>query len=182
MKINFLTILRDSFTERTYQKLSEQISISSEQAKNGVHVIIPLILASILENNTASNAIQPIWWNSLKEEYAYKDDKTININIINKTFLALKGRGLSWHLFRFCYNDIATLISEKASIRKNNAVSLIEITTLLVAGYLIKWLEWEGWKFEDLIDNLLNAKYEIIGSLPAGISPVHLGITAKFFG
>lgn len=70
----------------------------------------------------------------------------------------------------------------KLQSEKNNAVSLIEITTLLVAGYLINWLEWQGWKFEDLINNLLNTKYEIIAALPAGISPVHLGITGMFFG
>lgn len=182
MNISFLTVLRDSFTEKSYQRLSEHISISSEQAKNGVYAIIPIILASILENNTASNAVQPIWWNSLKEVPAFTDDKTINVNIINKPFFAVKGRGVSWYMFSFCFNDLVAVVSEMASIQKQNAISLIEITTPLIVCYLINWMEWEGWEFEDLIDNLLHAKYEITTALPVGISTAHLGIIGQFFG
>lgn len=182
MKINFLTVLQDSFTQKSYQILSKNIAISTEQSKNGVHVIIPIILVSILENHTARNAIQPIWWNSLKKEYACKDDKTINIDIIDKPFYAVKGRGVSWYIFRNCYNDIAEEVSKKAFIRKDNAEFLIQITTPLIAGYLINWLEREGWKFEDLIENLLKTKYDLIAALPVGISPAHLGVSGIFFG
>lgn len=182
MNISFLTILRDSFTDKSYQSLSEHISISSEQAKNGVYVIIPIILASILENNTASDVVQPIWWNSLKEVPAFMDDKTININIINKPFFAIKGRGVSWYMFSFCFNNLVAVVSEISLIQKQNAMSLIEITTPLIVSYLINWMKWEGWEFENLIDNLLDTKYEIITALPAGISTAHLGITGKFFG
>lgn len=182
MKICFLTILRDSFTEKSFQNLSKHIPISTEQAKNGVKVIIPIILASILENNTASNAIRPIWWSSLKDGFTNKDDITINVDIIDTSFFDVKGRGISWYLFRFCFNDLVAIISEEAAIRKENAVSLIEITTPLIIGYLINWLEWKGWKFEDLIEHILNSKSEIIASLPVGISPVHLGINGLFFG
>lgn len=182
MKICFLTVLRDSFTEKSYKSLSEHIAISPGQVKNGVKVIIPIILASLLENNTESNAIQPIWWSSLKDGYANKDDKTINVDIIDKPFYDEKGRGISWFIFRYCFNDLAATVSEKVAIRKDDAVSLIEIITPLIVGYLINWLEWQEWKFEDLIKHLSNSRSEIIASLPAGISPVHLGINGMFFG
>lgn len=182
MKISFLTVLKDSFTEKSYQSLAEHLAISADQAKVGVHVIIPIILASILENNTARKAIQPIWWSAFKEEYACKDDKTMDVNIIKKPYFAVKGHGVSWNMFKYCYNNLALVVSERASIRKNNAQSLIEITTPLIACYLINWVEKEGLKFEDLIKNLLDTKREIIGALPGKISPVHLGITGTFFG
>ncbi len=182
MKICFLTILQDSFTEKVYKNLSENIAISADQAKSGVRVIIPIVLASILENNTASSVVQPIWWSSLTESYAQKNDKSGNVDVMDEPFIDMKGRGISWYIFRFCFNDLAAIVSEKATIRKNNAVSLIEMTTPLIVGFLINWLEWNEWKFEDLIAHLLKSKREIIASLPTGISPVHLGINGMFFG
>ncbi len=182
MKISFLSILHDSFTEQSYQTLSRHLAISTDQAKDGVHVIIPIVLASILENNTSSNAVQPIWWNALSKEFACNEDKTMNISIISKPFFDVKGRGVSWYIFRYCYNDLVALVSEKAIIQKKNAENLIELTTPLIAGYLINWLVREGWDFDDLISNLLINRHDIIGALPVGIAPVHLGINGLFFG
>lgn len=126
--------------------------------------------------------MQPIWWNALSKEFACNEDKTMNISIISKPFFDVKGRGVSWYIFRYCYNDLVALVSEKAIIQKKNAENLIELTTPLIAGYLINWLVREGWDFDDLISNLLINRHDIIGALPVGIAPVHLGINGLFFG
>ncbi|MDD2477048.1 MAG: hypothetical protein PHI32_14220 [Dysgonamonadaceae bacterium] len=60
MKINLIDILRNSFSDKSYQDISQHVGINLESTKNGLNAITPIVLASVLGNNTVKNATQPV--------------------------------------------------------------------------------------------------------------------------
>ena len=176
MAINLINVLLISLSDKSHQNISEFVGINPESTKNGLKAIIPAVLASILGNNTVSNATQPIWWNALDDEYPYSEDEFVLTNIIhNQTFL-VKGREVLCGMFRTNHDDLVRSVSSVAGIQKEKAAGLIEVGAPLIVGHLKNWTLRKGWKFKDLIENLTENKAYITGALPVGISPSHFGI------
>lgn len=175
MPINLINILQKSFSEKSLEDISQHVDISTESTKNGLKVIIPKVFAAILGNNTVSSSAQPIWWNALDSEYPYKDDEFVQSeNISNTTFL-VKGREVLSGMFRTDHDELVSSVSSVAGIQKEKAAGLIEAAVPLIAGHLKNWMRRKNWKFEDLIENLIEHKAFITGSLPAGIPIADFG-------
>lgn len=177
MAINLVNVLRKSFTEQAYQEISQYVDINTESTKNGVKAIIPVILASILGNNTENSATQPSWWNTLKDEYPFTDDEFIDTDSIKNSSFIIKGREILAVTFKTYHDELVASVSSIAGIQKEKAATLIEVSVPLIVGFLTNWLQRKGWKFKDLIKNLLQTKPEIIGALPIGISPAYFSLT-----
>lgn len=176
MKINLIDILRNSFSDKSYQDISQHVGINLESTKNGLNAITPIVLASVLGNNTVKNATQPVWWNALKEEYPFSEDEDIETIYINSPSFLIKGREVISGMFRTNHDELVSSISSIAGIQKEKASGLIEVGVPLIAGYLNNWVRKKGWKFKDLIENLDENKPSIIAALPSGISPARFGM------
>lgn len=177
MAINLIDILRNSFTEKSYQDLSQHVAISPEATKNGVRALVPTVLACILGNNYTSSSTEPTWWNALKDEYPYADDEYIDCSHINNPSFLIKGREILMGLYRTNYDDLVKSISDVSGIQKVKAAGLIEVGVPLIIGYLNNWLRKKGWKFHYLIENLILNRSSIVEALPPGTSPAHFGIS-----
>ena len=176
MSVNLIDKLRNSFTEKSYQDISEYVDINTQSAKNGINALVPAVLACVLGNNTLTSAKQPIWWDALKDEYSNGDDEYINTANINKPSFLNKGREVLSGMFRTNHDDLVKSISSVAGIQKEKAAGLIEVGVPLIIGHLNKWIKTKGWKFKDLIAILLETKLNIVKELPIGISATHFGI------
>ncbi len=176
MSVNLIDKLRKSFTEKSYQDISEYVGINTQSAKNGINALVPAVLACILGNNTLTSATQPIWWNALKEEYPYTDNEYINTSNLDKPSFLIKGREVLSGMFRTNHDELVKSISSVAGIQKEKAAGLIEVGVPLIIGYLNNWVKTKGWKFKDLIANLIDSKPTIVKELPIGISATHFGI------
>lgn len=179
MTTNLIDVLRKSFTEKSHQDISQYVGINSESAKNGIHAIIPAVLASILGNNTVNNAVRPTWWNALKDDYPYNENEFIDTSTVKAPSFLTKGREIQSGMFRTSHDDLVTSVSSVAGVQKEKAAGLIEMTVPLIMGYLNNWMLRKGWKFKDLIQNLFDHKTDIVGALPTGISPAHFGINNR---
>lgn len=179
MTNNIIKTLQKSFTDKSYQDISKYVDINPESTKNGLKVIIPVVLASILGNNTMSSSEKPIWWNALDSEYPYTEDELVMTeNIGNSSFL-VKGREVLSGMFRANHDDLIAYVSSVAGIQKEKAAGLIEVGVPLIAGYLKNWMRRKNWTFKELIENLIENKATIIGSLPSGISLSNFGVANK---
>lgn len=176
MSINLINILRNSFTEKSYRDISEHVDINPQSAKNGLNDLVPAVLACILGNNTVTSSTQPTWWNALKDEYPYTDNEYIETANISKPSFLIKGREVLSGMFRTNLDELVNSISSVAGIQKEKAAGLIEVGVPLIIGYLNNWLRKKGWKFKDLIANLIATKSTIINELPTGISAAHFGV------
>lgn len=176
MTTNLIDVLRKSFTEKSYQEISQYVDINTESTKNGIKAIIPAMLASILGINTVNNAVQPTWWNALKDDYPYSENEFIDVTNIKTPSFLTKGREVLSGMFHSCHDDLIASVSSVAGIQKEKAAGLIEVSVPLIMGYLNNWMRRKGWKFKDLIQNLFEQKANIVGALPTGISPAHFGI------
>lgn len=176
MSVDLIDKLRKSFTEKSYQDISEYVGINTQSAKNGINALVPAVLACVLGNNTLTSATQPIWWNALKDEYPYIDDEYINTTNIDKPSFLIKGREVLSGMFRTNHDELVKSISSVAGIQKEKAAGLIEVGVPLIIGYLNNWIKTKGWKFKDLIANLIDSKPTIVKELPIGISATHFGI------
>lgn len=179
MTTNLINVLQKSFSDKSYQDISQHVDISPASTKNGTKAIIPTVLASILQNNTMSSSAQPSWWNALDNEYPYTDDEFVSThNISNSTFL-VKGREVVSGMFRTNHDDLVSSVSSIAGIQREKAAGLIEVGVPLIVGYLKSWMRKKGWKFKDLIQNLIENKSSITGALPSGISPTQFEVVNK---
>lgn len=176
MTVNLIDILRNSFNEKSYQDISMHTGVNIESTKNGLNAIIPSVLACILGNNTTSSSSQPTWWNTLKDEYPYTQSDFIETENIKSTSFLVKGREILSDMFRTNHDELVKSVSSVAGIQKEKAAGLIEVGVPLIIGYLNNWVKRMGWKFIDLIGNLIEMKLTIIAELPMGISPAHFGI------
>lgn len=176
MAINLINILQKSLSEKSFSDISQYIGISPESTKNGTKAIIPVVLASILGNNTASTSTQPAWWNALDKEYPYSEDEFVDTKAINSSSFLIKGREVLAGLFRTNHDELVASVSSVAGIQKEKAAGLIEVSVPLIVGHLKNWTLKKGWKFKDLIEYLIENKTVITGALPTGISPAHFGV------
>lgn len=174
MANNLITILQKSFSDKSYEDISQHVGISVESTKNGLKVIMPNVLAAILGNNTMSSSAQPAWWNTLDSEYPYSDDEFVQTENISKIAFLVKGREVSSGMFRTNHDKIISSVSSVAGIQKEKAAGLIEVGVPLVTGHLKNWMQRKNWKFKDLIENLVENKSIIMGALPAGIPIAYL--------
>ena len=115
------------------------MGINLESTKNGLNAITPIVLTSILGNNTVKNATQPVWWNALKEEYPFSEDEYIEATHINSPSFLIKGREVISGMFRTNHDELVTSVSSVAGIQKEKASGLIEVGVPLIAGYLNNW-------------------------------------------
>ena len=176
MGINLINVLQKSFSDNTYLDISQHVGINPESTKNGLKAIIPVVLASILGNNTVNSSAQPVWWNALDNEYPYtEDDFILTQNIQNSSFL-VKGREVISGMFRTNYDELVASVSSVSGIQKEKSAGLIEVGVPLIIGHLKNWMRRKGWKFNDLTVNLIENKSFITGALPIGISPAHFGV------
>ena len=169
MAINLINILQKSFSDKSYQDISQQVGISPESTKNGLKVIIPNVLAAILGNNTMSSSAKPSWWNALDSEYPYSDDVFVQTENISNTSFLVKGREVISGMFRTNHDKLVSSVSSVAGIQKEKAAGLIEIGVPLIAGFLKNWMRAKNMQFKDLIENLFENKAVITTALPAGI-------------
>ena len=176
MAINLIDVLRNSFDEKAYQDISEHTGINLESTKNGLNVIIPAVLACILGNNTTTNASQPKWWNTLKDDYPDTKNDFIETKNINSSSFFVKGREILSSMFRTNHDELVKSVSSVAGIQKEKAAGLIEVGVPLIIGYINNWMKRKDWRFKDLIKNLIEIKPSIVDELPIGISPAHFGI------
>lgn len=51
MPTNLIDVLQKSFSDKTYQDISNHVGVNPVSTKNGLKAIIPGVLASILGNN-----------------------------------------------------------------------------------------------------------------------------------
>lgn len=179
MTTNLINTLQKSFTEKSYLDISQHVDINPESTKNGLRAIIPIVLASILGNNTMSTSAQPTWWNTLDDDYPYSDDDFIDTQMINSSSFLVKGREVLSGMFRTNHDKLVTSVSSVAGIQKAKAAGLMEVSVPLIVGYLKNWVLRKGWKFKDLIANLIENKTVIKEALPQGVSPAHFEVEHK---
>ena len=175
MTINLIDILQKSFSEKSYEDISQHVGISTESTKNGLKVIIPNVLAAILGNNTMSSSTQAVWWNALDSEYPYSDDEFVQTENISNTSFLVKGREVLSGMFRKSHAELVSSVSSVAGIQKEKSAGLIEAAVPLIDGHLKNWMRRKNWKFKDLIENLIENKALITGALPKGISIANFG-------
>ena len=176
MAANLIDILRNSFTEKSYADISQHVGISTESTKNGLNALVPAVLGCILGNNTVTSATQPTWWNALKDEYPYADEEFIDTNNINKPSFLIKGREVLSGMFRTNHDELVKSVGIVSGIPKDKSAGLIEVGVPLIIGYLNNWVRKKGWRFNELIANLIENKPSIVAALPAGISPSNFGV------
>lgn len=176
MTTNLIDILRNSFSDKSYKDISQHVGISTESTKNGLNVLVPTVLGCILGNNTVTSATQPTWWNALKDEYPYADEEYIDTSNISKSSFLIKGREVLSGMFRTNHDELVKSVGSVSGIPKDKAAGLIEVGVPLIIGYLGNWVRKKGWKFNELIANLIENKPSIVAALPAGISPAHFGV------
>lgn len=176
MSINLIEVLKNSFTEKSYQDVSQHVGINHVAVKNGINNIIPVVLATILGNNTANNVSQPEWWNALKDDYPYSEDEFVDTNHIQSSSFRIKGREIISDMFHSNHDKLVSSVSTIAGIQKEKAVALIEVSVPLIVTCLNNWMRKKEWKFKDLIEDLNETKPSIVGALPAGISPASFGV------
>lgn len=169
MTINLINILQKSFSDKSYQDISQKLGISPESTKNGLKVIIPNVLAAILGNNTMTSSAKPSWWNALDSEYPYSDEDFVQTANINNASFLVKGREVISGMFRTNHDELVSSVSSVAGIQKEKAAGLIEIAVPLIAGYLKNWMRTKNMQFKDLIENLIENKAIITKVVPAGI-------------
>lgn len=179
MTTNLINILQKSFTEKNYFDIAQHVNINTESTKNGIKALIPVVLASILSNNTLSTSALPTWWNILDDDYPYSDDNFIDSKVINNSSFLVKGREVLSGMFRTNHDELVTSVSSVAGIQKAKAAGLIEVSVPLIVGYLKNWVLKKGWKFKDLIANLIESKTVIKEALPQGVSPKHFEVEHK---
>lgn len=176
MSVNLIDNLRNSFTEKSYQDISQHVGISAESTKNGLNAMVPAVLACILGNNTATSSTQPEWWNAMKDEYPYSDKEYIETDKISNRSFHIKGKEVLSSMFQTNHDELVKSISSVAGIQKEKSAGLIGVGVPLIIGYLNNWLRKKGWKFNDLISNLIENKSAILSGLPEGISPANFGV------
>lgn len=176
MAIDLIDILRNSFTDKSYNDISQYVGISIESTKNGLNALVPAVLGSILGNNTITSAKQPTWWNALEEEYSYKNDEFIDTSNISKPSFLIKGREILSGMFRTNHDELVKSIGSVSGIPKEKSAGLIEVGVPLIISYLGNWVRRKGWRFNDLIANLIENKSSIISELPAGSSLTNFGV------
>ncbi len=179
MSINLIDILRNSFTEKSYQDIAEHVGINPESVKNGLNALVPSVLVCILGNNTVTSSTQPTWWNALKDEYPYSEDEYIETKNITTPAFLIKGREVLSGMFRTNHDELVKSVGSVAGVPKEKAAGLIEVGVPLIIGYLSNWLRKKNWKFKDLIENLIDTKMTIVGELPVGISSAQFGINSE---
>jgi hypothetical protein len=179
MPTNLIDVLQKSFSDKTYQDISNHVGVNPVSTKNGLKAIIPGVLASILGNNTVSSSKQPVWWNALDNEYPHTEDEVVSSHIISNSTFLVKGREVISGMFRTNHDELVAGVSSIAGIQKEKAAGLIEVGVPLVVGHLKNWMRTKQWKFNDLIKNLTENKATITEALPAGLSPVHFGVDVK---
>ena len=176
MTTNLIDVLRKSFTKESYHDISEYVGINPESTKNGINALIPAFLASILGNNTTNDAVQPTWWNALKDDYPQIENEFVDTTHIDTSSFLIKGREVLSGMFRTNHDDLVASISSVAGVQKEKATGLIEIVVPLLMGFLTNWMRTKEWKFTDLITNLLEQKSTITKSLPMGLSTINFGV------
>lgn len=176
MAIDLIDILRNSFTDKSYKDISQHVGINIESTKNGLNALVPAVLGCILGNNTVTSATQPKWWNALKDEYPYADEEYIDTSNISKPSFLIKGREVLSGMFRTNHDELVKSIGSVAGIPKEKSAGLIEVGVPLIIGYLGNWVRKKGWKFNELIANLIENKQSIVTALPVGITPAHFGV------
>lgn len=179
MTNNLINTLQKSFSDQSYQDISKYVGINPESTKNGLKVIIPVVLASILGNNTMSSSAEPIWWNALDSEYPYTEDEFVMTENIGNSLFLVKGREVVSGMFRTNHDELVASVSSVAGVQKEKAAGLIELGVPLIAGYLKNWMRRKNWTFKELIENLIENKATIIGSLPSGISLSNFSVANK---
>lgn len=176
MAINLINILQTSFNEKSYTDVSQYVGINQVSTENGVKAIIPVVLASILGNNTTSSSSKPIWWNALDNDYPLSHDEFVDSTVINDSAFLVKGREVLAGMFRTNHDELVTSVSTVAGIQKEKAAGLIEVSVPLISGYLKNWMKTKGWTFKDLIENLMENKHTITAALPVGMTSEHFGV------
>ena len=176
MAINLINILQKSFTEESYQDITEHVGVNLESTKNGLKAIVPVILASILGNNTVNSSSQPVWWKSLDKDYPYSEDDFVDTKNISTPSFLVSGREIISGMFRTNHDELIGSVSSVSGIQKEKSAGLIEVGVPLIVGHLKNWVLKKGWKFKDLVANLIENKTLITNALPSGISLSHFGL------